>query len=714
MRTIALIFIILLVSATSWSQTTIKGRVTDSKGETLAGANVFVKGSYDGTATDTTGFFSFKSSASGKQIVVATFIGYKLQEIELVLNANATTEVLFKLKEESNRLEDVVITAGTYETADRKRSVTLQPLDIVTTPSATGDIYGALTALPGTATVGEDGRLFVRGGDGYETKTFIDGLLSKKPYSSNVPDLPSRGRFSPFLFSGTTFSTGGYSAEYGQALSSALILNTNSFPKQTQTDISLMTVGGSISQTIKGDKTAASIGVDYTNLSPYYKIIPTNFSMNQYPESIGATVTFRQKVSENGVLKAFTNFSSTRFGLKYPDLSQPGVLANISVGNQNGYTNISYSDEFRNGWLFKGGVAVTTDNNKLDMESFRIDEVNRNAQAKVVLKKSPIENVTVLFGLEETFNRFEQDYFVDSTSFRNKSSFDDFGSAVFAETEFRPLNRVAVRAGVRGEHSTLLNDQNIAARFSAAVKLTQYSQISFAYGNFYQTPEESLLRFTHSLTFEQANHYIVNYQWERSDRILRVEAYSKDYKKLVTFNSVEFWNGSLYSNSGSGHSRGVDLFFRDRKTFKSLEYWLSYSYVDSKRMYRDYPEMVTPHFAPEHSASFVGKKWVQSITTQFGLSATFASGRPYNDPNSSKFMNGCTPYYSDISINCSHLTTLFEMPTIIYMSVNNLLGRENIFGYRYYSQPNEEGVYESLPVKSESKRFYFVGVFITI
>ena len=620
----------------------------------------------------------------------------------------------FKLKEESNRLGDVVITAGTYETADRKRSVTLQPLDIVTTPSATGDIYGALTSLPGTATVGEDGRLFVRGGDGYETKTFIDGLLSKKPYSSSVPDLPSRGRFSPFLFTGTTFSTGGYSAEYGQALSSALILNTNSFPQQTQTDVSIMTVGGGVSQTVKGDKTAASFGVDYTNLTPYFQLVPSKFRMNQYPESLGETFTFRQKISDSGILKAFSTFSGTRFGLNYPDLSLPGEMADISIANQNSYTNISYSDDLGKGWILKSGIAFTYDKNKLDMESFNVDEGNSNAQAKLVLKKKFSENISLIFGAEETFNHYNQDYFVDSTLFHNKSEFNDFGSAIFAETEFRPLDFLAVRAGIRSEHSSILNDYNVAARFSAAAKLTKSAQVSVAYGNFYQTPEEELLRFTHALTFEQANHYIVNYQWERKDRILRVEAYRKEYLNLVTFKSVEFWNGDLYSNSGNGHSQGVDLFIRDRRTFKSFEYWLSYSFVDSKRIYRDYSEMVTPHFAPEHTASFVGKKWVQSITTQFGMSVTFASGRPYNNPNSNRFMDGKTPYYNDISINCSHLTTIFDKPTIIYMSVNNILGRDNIFGYRYYSQPNATGIYEAFPVKSESKRFYFVGIFITL
>lgn len=713
MRTTTLLIGLLLSTVSVLAQIEVIGLVSDSKGEVLAGANVFLKGSYDGTATNDKGLFLFKTTLSGKQTLVATFIGYANQEHEILLDTKIV-EVKFILKEETNRINDVVITAGTFETADRKRSVTLQPLDIVTTPSATGDIYGALTALPGTATVGEDGRLFVRGGDGYETKTFIDGLLSKKPYSSNVPDLPSRGRFSPFMFSGTTFSTGGYSAEYGQALSSALILNTTAFPQKSQTDISLMTIGGSVSQTLRGDKTSVSIGLDYTNLGPYFKIVSNKYTMNQYPESVGTSIIFRQKLTEKGILKVFSTYSGTRFGLKYPDLSQQGALSNIAISNQNSYTNISFSDELGSGWFMKTGVALTIDENNLNLETSMVDEGNRNVQAKISFKKALTPNASILFGVEETFNRFNQNYKVVSTLFANSSNFDDFGSALFAETEFRPINGLAIRAGVRGEHSTLLNDQNVAARLSAAVKLTKSAQVSIAYGNFFQTPEENLLRFTHSLGFEQANHLIVNYQWEKSDRILRVEAYRKDYKDLVTYSSTEFWNGNLYANSGSGRAQGIDMFFRDRRTFKSFEYWVSYSYVDSKRKYRDYPIMVTPSFAPSHSASIVGKKWVQSITTQFGVSATFATGRPYNNPNSTNFMDGRTPFYNDISINCSHLRTILEKPAIIYLSVNNLLGRDNIFGYRYFTQPNAEGVYESMPIKSDSKRFYFVGIFITI
>ncbi|MFB0908999.1 MAG: TonB-dependent receptor plug domain-containing protein, partial [Spirosomataceae bacterium] len=79
---------------------------------------------------------------------------------------------------------------------------------------------------PGANRVGETEGLFVRGGSANETKTVIDGMIVQNPFFSNTPDVPQRGRFSPFMFKGTAFSTGGYSAQYGQALSSVLLLDT--------------------------------------------------------------------------------------------------------------------------------------------------------------------------------------------------------------------------------------------------------------------------------------------------------------------------------------------------------------------------------------------------------------------------------------------------------------------------------------------------------
>ncbi|MBK6976262.1 MAG: hypothetical protein IPH28_03405 [Cytophagaceae bacterium] len=56
--------------------------------------------------------------------------------------------------------------------------------------------------------MGEREGLFVRGGSSSETKTVIDGMIVQNPYFSSTPDVPQRGRFDPFMFKGTAFSTG--------------------------------------------------------------------------------------------------------------------------------------------------------------------------------------------------------------------------------------------------------------------------------------------------------------------------------------------------------------------------------------------------------------------------------------------------------------------------------------------------------------------------
>src|SRR6185436_16890190 len=202
------------------------------------------------------------------------YVGFETMEKKIFCKAGSL-EANLKLKEVVNELNVVVVSAGSFEASDGKRVTILRPLDIVTTAGAGGDTYGALQTLPGTQHVGNETGLFVRGGDASETKTFIDGIAMENPYYSDVPDVPQRGRFSPFLFKGTIFSTGGYSAQYGGAMSSAVILESQDLPARTTTNISLMSVGLGLGHEhlFANKKTSLGAYVSYINLLPYYEIV---------------------------------------------------------------------------------------------------------------------------------------------------------------------------------------------------------------------------------------------------------------------------------------------------------------------------------------------------------------------------------------------------------------------------------------------------------
>ena len=268
MRKVILILIALI--SIQISAQTISGTVLNMKNEPIEGANIYLEGTYDGSTSGEDGSFSFETQETGTQTLVVSFLSY--ETFTMVGDISFMKDITVKLREDVNTLDAVVLSAGTFSAGDNSKVNALKPLDVVTTASALGDFVGALQTLPGTTTVAEDGRLFVRGGGADETQIFIDGIRVFTPYSPTTNNAPTRGRYSPFLFDGITFSTGGYSAEFGQALSSVLLLNTINEPDQEKTDIGIMSVGASLGNTQKWEKSSLSFKANYINLAPYLSI----------------------------------------------------------------------------------------------------------------------------------------------------------------------------------------------------------------------------------------------------------------------------------------------------------------------------------------------------------------------------------------------------------------------------------------------------------
>ncbi len=62
-----------------------------------------------------------------------------------------------------------------------------------------------------------------------------------------------------------------------------------------------------------------------------------------------------------------------------------------------------------------------------------------------------------------------------------------------------------------------------------------------------------------------------------------------------------------FSNDGFGYAKGIDIFWRQNQKIKNTDYWISYSYLDTERDFRNYTTAATPNFASTHNLSIVGK-----------------------------------------------------------------------------------------------------------
>ncbi|WP_142785547.1 TonB-dependent receptor [Changchengzhania lutea] len=705
MQKLPIIFITCLTLQIT-AQTTVNGTVVNSKNTPIEGANIYLEGTYDGGTTNEKGRFSFKTNETGSQTLMASYLSY--ETFTMMGDVSYMENLSIKLRDDVNTLDAVVLSAGTFQAGDNSKVNVLKPLDVVTTASALGDFVGALQTLPGTTTVAEDGRLFVRGGDAEETQIFIDGIRVFTPYTPTTNNAPTRGRYSPFLFDGITFSTGGYSAEFGQALSSVLLLNTIDEPDQEKTDIGIMSVGATLGNTQKWESSSLSVNASYINLAPYNALFPNRNDWVSPFETFSGETVFRKKTNL-GLFKLYGAFDATNFEVIQEDINYADGVR-IKLNNKNLYFNSSYQGTLNDMWSVFGGMSYTLANNKLNFMDSSINDIQNSLHAKLKFKNRISNRLKLYFGGEYFLTDFEEDY-SDTTVNDARYGFDNNIAAVFAEADVFISKKLAFKAGIRGTYSELFKAFNLAPRLSLAYKTSEKTQISLAYGNFYQNPSSNVLKFNQNLKSQNTTHYIINYQYNADRKIFRAEAYYKKYDDLVKYDTEFPLFDSAFNNNGYGSAKGIDFFWRDSKTIKNLDYWVSYSLLDTERDYKNYPSKAQPNFANTHNLSVVGKYWINDWRSQVGFSYAFASGRTYTNPNSPGFLNDKTKSFNSLSINWAYL---ISPQKILYASVNNVLGFKNINGYQYADIPNENGQFNRRALTPATDQFFFVGFFWTI
>jgi len=721
------------------AQVKITGKLVDNKNRPVAGASVNIKNSYDGTTSDSLGNYSFGTTEKGEQLIEVTIIGYKTIEERINISDQPVTLNL-ALKEEITEMRAVIISAGSFEASDKKKGAVLTDIDIVTTPSANGDITSALKSLPGTQQVGESEGLFVRGGSATESKIYMDGNLVNNFFYSSTPGIATRGRFNPFLFKGTIFSTGGYSALYGQALSAALILESKDLPERTEADlgISVVGVGGGIQKLAKNKRSSWGISYNYTNLWLAFNVIKQKQDFYRVPVVNQGDANFRIR-TKNGIIKYYGYVSGNQTSFRKADIDSSALKNDFSLENLNTFQNLSWRENIGKGWKMMNSASFST--NKDDISNQLLDANNQKqvitspvfyalknfdlhtrawyAQARTVFEKK-LKGLSAVRVGADYFHSDERSTYTlfDGTRFSETVKDDLF--AAFAETDIYLTNDLAAKIGSRVEHSAIVNKWNIAPRVSLAYKFRDNSQASFAYGIFYQNPERKYLPMSNSLDYSRSAHYILQYQKISSQRTFRTELFYKKYSDLYQ-TAVNPGTGRELAdnNNGYGYAKGIELFWRDKKTIKEVDYWVSYSYLDTKRQYLNYPVSIVPPFAAEHTASFVFKKFVTNWKTQFNLSYNFASGRPYYRINYDNGLNkyvisdkGKTINYNSTSLSVNYLPGIGKKNPKVFavwvLGLNNVFGQNQVFSYDYSNDGKRKE-----PVTPTSKRFVFIGCFLS-
>ena len=240
-----LAFSIICYSANTY---TISGIVRDgSTKDPLAYVNIMVRGTTTGTSTDAEGKFLLDLPA-GTYSLRCSLVGYKASFTELSVQNN--TRLQIEMNSLDVCLQDVTIYSSRINDSQQEEvsALSLESDGIKQSTSLEADVLRSVQMLPGVSSNNELSAKFdVHGGDANENLVLINGSQVYEPYHVKEASNVSIGIFDADMIKTMDLITGGYSARYGDRMSSVLNIEYREGSKerlQGQASVSMTDFGG--------------------------------------------------------------------------------------------------------------------------------------------------------------------------------------------------------------------------------------------------------------------------------------------------------------------------------------------------------------------------------------------------------------------------------------------------------------------------------------
>jgi hypothetical protein len=699
------IVIILSAGLSAQSKITIKGKIIDNRKKPLSFVNVFIPNTSDGTMSNDNGTFLFTTKQKGKVTLAASMVGYKTSNTELDLNSSQNISLTIEMEENAVNFKESIITASSYG-SEKGKGLVVSRMDILTTPGGATDIYQALKTMPGVTQVSESAELYVRGGDPIETTTIIDQAIVYHPFTFESGYGGLFSNINQSVVNSLYFTSGGFSAKYGNALSGVLDIETRNIPEAVHYNIGASMANGSFT---------AEIPVIENKLGGYFDIRQSftkpifwlNGGLDRFtatPTSKNITGAVVYSYAKTGRLKLFGVYADDQEGVNVERAEYNGTFNGDS---KNVFINLQNSNFITDNLLMKNSLSYNrytdlwligvVDLKKTDhVYNFRNDfEYTLSGQTKI------------LAGFEYEDRRMNYNGIIPSEVYDIRP--DAVGENIDATlkgtrwgiySEYQSINPLSIEGlsfsgGIRMDDFPELNLDWVDPRLSLGYKLNDNSNLRFGWGIFHQIPDPRLyasIDGNPNLKAMNATHYIASYEYLINDQnSFRIEIYHKNYENLPLAKPI-----INYDNSGYGFANGIDIIFKGTLPF-GITGWISYGYINTKRLWMDFTELASSTADISHNLTLVAK-YNLSTKFQIGMNAKFATGRPYTpvastiyhsdqnvyEPvyattNSSRF-----PDYKRVDLRLTYFSQLFDRYSIIvYLEGLNILNITNIFGYSY-------------------------------
>jgi vitamin B12 transporter len=565
---------------------------------------------------------------------------------------------------------------------------------VLMTAGGAADVLQSVQMQPGATRVGEGGDIHTRGGDASETSLLVNGgrMLSLARFEGLNGSM--FGAIEPFVVKSVRYSSGGFSARHGNALSGVLEIETDGRPRERQmrAGVSLVQASGTFrAPTGKRSGGFVSGRVSHTGAllethgragefdgAPHsqemigsFLVAPTPFTELRATGIVERDEAHRY-VSAAGWNGSFDSRGDTRaiaLGSRWMSSSAPLVVRANATGSSRS-----------NDWAF--GVL-----------SRERDE--RNAGGRVDAEWQYSERMMLRAGLEQgTQLRVDRGSVPTTASVatgsplraldRERSAANQIGG--YTEAEWI-AGRVSLTAGGRVDRLPGETQATFDPRAAVGVRVGEWTT-RLSGGVFHQGRWRGDAAIPDAGTPSglplTAKHLVLALEREGTSGLLRAEAFAKEYDDYRAFGA-----GPAIV---SGRARGADVIAQ--RVAGPVTGFLGYSLLDATSVLVT-GERVRSNYDVTHSATgsvtaTVARDWTLGTTVRYGsgaprtpIVAGVADGSGRIQPVYGALMSERLPQYARIDLRLMRYVRLPGALLTTYLEVLNAGDRANVVNYTY-------------------------------
>lgn len=750
--------LLMLLSSNAFSQNTaeITGRVVERfSNQPVADAVIEINRQNIKTGSDSDGFFIIKNLEPGEYSIKVSAIGFNTIVLDqMMVSTGKPADVLIQL--EIMKTEEIVVQAERYlkpvnVTTSFKN---LQNEEIRRSPGGFEDIGRVVQTLPGVSFV-NDGRndLVVRGGSPSENLFLVDNSVVP-----NINHFGSQGATGGPLsiidlnfVREVNFLTGGFSARYGDKLSSVLDIKLREGSREKFSgDINLSGngFGGILEGPIGSEKKGSWL---FSARRSYLDLFFNAAGFGFVPEYSSAEIKVVYDINKTNTLtvNAIGNYDLVRFNNETEDNRRDNE--NILKDNQWGYVN---SYELRTLVSRTSYTLLNLTRNYINYDfsgrdaNFNEKFANRSNEGETNLSlqyfSKPFKTTEIAVGSGVKLINFVNEiksladtlYYSDPGQIiipavnlnQDNNSLKGFA---FIEVIQNVTEKFKFNAGLRYDYFGFINKKNyVSPRLSMSYNILKNLFVNLSYGIFYQSPSYIWLISNpqnKDLTDIRADHYVAGLEYVKGNEVrATLEVYYKKYSDYPASSLRPYFvllnNGYDYAkpdnfgleplvSAGKGYSQGIEFSLQRAMSDRfyaalNLSFFKArYTSLDGIERRSDFDNQ----FMSVASAGYkAGRGW------EFSGKIRLYGGRPYTPINpltgiqqTSQYNSARLPNYFSLDLRADKRFNFSKWSLIVYADIQNITAHKNVTSYEWDKYKKEIKENKSLGI------FPTVGVNIT-